>query len=108
VCPLSVTPAACGEHERVQDVSRSSRRRVSGQTGDLCPHERSLAGRVPDKDDVFLRLQKLLEPFGITTFYTDGWGPTSGISILSSTRWAERAHRKSKASISICGRESSG
>ncbi len=26
------------------------------------------------KDDVFLRLQKLLEPFGITTFYTDGWG----------------------------------
>ena len=26
------------------------------------------------KDDVFLRLQKLLEPFGITKFYTDGWG----------------------------------
>jgi insertion element IS1 protein InsB len=26
------------------------------------------------KDDVFLKLQKLLEPFGITTFYTDGWG----------------------------------
>jgi insertion element IS1 protein InsB len=22
----------------------------------------------------FLRLQQLLEPFGITTFYTDGWG----------------------------------
>src|SRR4030095_389487 len=26
------------------------------------------------QDDVFLKLQKLLEPFGITSFYTDGWG----------------------------------
>jgi insertion element IS1 protein InsB len=26
------------------------------------------------KDDVFLKLQKLLEPIGITRFYTDGWG----------------------------------
>ena len=26
------------------------------------------------KDNVFLRLQQLLEPFGITKFYTDGWG----------------------------------
>jgi insertion element IS1 protein InsB len=26
------------------------------------------------KDDVFLKRQKLLEPFGITRFYTDGWG----------------------------------
>ena len=26
------------------------------------------------KDDVFLGLQKLLEPFGITKYYTDGWG----------------------------------
>jgi insertion element IS1 protein InsB len=26
------------------------------------------------KDDVFLRLQALLEPFGITRFYTAGWG----------------------------------
>ena len=26
------------------------------------------------KDAVFLRLQALLEPFGITRFYTDGWG----------------------------------
>src|SRR6266567_8683697 len=26
------------------------------------------------KDDVFLKLQKLLEPFGITRFYTDYWG----------------------------------
>jgi insertion element IS1 protein InsB len=26
------------------------------------------------KDNVFLRLQQLLEPFDITKFYTDGWG----------------------------------
>ena len=26
------------------------------------------------KDDVFVKLQKLLEPFGITKYYTDGWG----------------------------------
>ena len=26
------------------------------------------------QDDVFLRLQQLLEPFGITKVYTDGWG----------------------------------
>jgi insertion element IS1 protein InsB len=26
------------------------------------------------KDDVFLQLKALLEPFGITRFYTDGWG----------------------------------
>jgi len=26
------------------------------------------------KDEVFLKLQELLEPFGITTYYTDGWG----------------------------------
>ena len=26
------------------------------------------------KDDVFLKLQRLLEPFGITKFSTDGWG----------------------------------
>jgi len=26
------------------------------------------------QDDVFLQLQQLLEPFGITKFYTDGWG----------------------------------
>jgi insertion element IS1 protein InsB len=26
------------------------------------------------KDEVFLKLKELLEPFGITTYYTDGWG----------------------------------
>ena len=26
------------------------------------------------KDTVFLKLKALLEPFGITHYYTDGWG----------------------------------
>jgi insertion element IS1 protein InsB len=26
------------------------------------------------QDDVFLKLQQLLEPFGITRYFTDGWG----------------------------------
>ncbi len=26
------------------------------------------------KDEVFLQLKQLLEPFGINCFYTDGWG----------------------------------
>lgn len=26
------------------------------------------------KDEVFLQLKKLLEPFGIKNYYTDGWG----------------------------------
>ncbi len=26
------------------------------------------------KDEVFLKLKRLLEPFGITRFYTDDWG----------------------------------
>jgi predicted transcriptional regulator len=41
---LRVTLAAWGEHERVRDVSRSRRRRFSGQTGWLLSPRRSLAG----------------------------------------------------------------
>ena len=26
------------------------------------------------QDDVFLKLQQLLDPFGITRYFTDGWG----------------------------------
>jgi len=26
------------------------------------------------KDEAFLMLKELLEPFGITQYYTDGWG----------------------------------
>ncbi len=29
------------------------------------------------KDDVFIQLKGLLEPFGITRFYTDNWGAYS-------------------------------
>ncbi len=29
------------------------------------------------KDTVFLKLKALLEPFGITRYYTDGWGARS-------------------------------
>jgi len=60
------------------------------------------------KDDVFLRLQQLLEPFGITKFSTDGWGATSGISLPSSIRSGRRTPRESRANTSICGPASSG
>ena len=60
------------------------------------------------KDDVFLKLQQLLAPFGITKFYTDGWGPTSGIWMLSNIRWARSTRRKSRANTSTCGPGSNG
>src|SRR5262252_3320311 len=59
------------------------------------------------QDDVFLQLRQLLAPFGITKFYTDGWGLTSGISMLSNIRWARRTRRKSRANTSISGPGSS-
>ena len=60
------------------------------------------------KDNVFLKLQKLLEPFGITKYYTDCWGPMNGISRLRSITWARRICKRSRASTSICGPGSSG
>src|SRR5882672_5092344 len=53
------------------------------------------------QDDVFLQLQQLLAPFGITKFYTDAWGPPSGISMLSNIRWVRSTRRKSRANMSI-------
>jgi hypothetical protein len=53
-CPLTLCMErcpACGEHKCVRDVSRAKRGGFSGQTGGFCPHERSLAGRVPGADD---------------------------------------------------------
>ena len=38
------------------------------------------------QDIVFLALKALLAPFGITRYFTDGWGPMSGISTPSSTK----------------------
>jgi insertion element IS1 protein InsB len=32
------------------------------------------------KDAAFLELKALLEPFGITQFYTDGWGAYVGVA----------------------------
>ena len=32
------------------------------------------------KDTAFLELKSLLEPFGITQFYTDGWGAYVGVA----------------------------
>jgi hypothetical protein len=43
VRPLCVTLAASGKHECVRDVSWSTRRSVSGQTGGFCPRERGPA-----------------------------------------------------------------
>jgi len=41
------------------------------------------------KDEVFLQLKELLEPFGITRFYTNGWAAISGdlLSAVISTRY---------------------
>jgi insertion element IS1 protein InsB len=60
------------------------------------------------QDTVFLELKALLEPFGISRYFTDGWGPTSGMWKQSSTRWGRHIRRRSKASTLICGRGSSG
>jgi IS1 transposase len=34
------------------------------------------------QDDVFLQLRQLLEPFGITKFYTDGWGAGGALHVM--------------------------
>jgi IS1 family transposase len=60
------------------------------------------------KDNVFLRLQQLLAPFGITNFTRMAGAPTSGISRPSSTTWGRRTRRKSRANTLICGPGLSG
>jgi insertion element IS1 protein InsB len=59
------------------------------------------------QEAVFLQLQTLLEPFGITRFYTDG-GRTSGTLTQSTTSLASSTRRKSRANIAIDGPGSSG
>ena len=51
------------------------------------------------KDEVFLQLKALLEPFGLTRYYTDYWGPTPGIWPLTSTDRANGTPRRSSGSI---------
>jgi len=46
------------------------------------------------RDEVFLKLKDLLEPFGITRFYTDDWGAISAISIPSSMLLENKTRRK--------------
>ena len=60
------------------------------------------------QDDVFLKLKELLEPFGITKYYTDGWGAYSGILMSINTKWVKRTRRKSRANTSIFGPGLSG
>jgi insertion element IS1 protein InsB len=50
------------------------------------------------KDEVFLKLKSLLEPFGITRYYTDYWGPTHVISMRMSTSRVSVRRRKLSAS----------
>ena len=57
------------------------------------------------KDEVFLQLKRLLEPFGITRYYTDGWALMSAISMPAAPGWQRRT-QKSRASTSGYGRES--
>ena len=51
------------------------------------------------KDEVFLRLKALLEPFGLTRFYTDHWGRTRGIWTLTCTARGNGTPRRSSGSI---------
>jgi IS1 family transposase/transposase-like protein len=50
------------------------------------------------KDEVFLKLKALLEPFGITRYYTDYWGPTRVISRQMSTNRASATRSRSSGS----------
>src|SRR6266478_9160476 len=51
------------------------------------------------KDGVFLQLKALLEPFGLTRYYTDHGVPTPGIWTPTSTAQANETRRKSNGSI---------
>ena len=46
------------------------------------------------KDGVFRKLKALLEPLGISMFYTDDWAVTSGISRPAGIRWARSIRRR--------------
>jgi len=47
------------------------------------------------RDEVFLKSKDLLEPFGITRFYTDDWGSLlSAISIPSPMLLENKTRRK--------------
>jgi insertion element IS1 protein InsB len=60
------------------------------------------------KDTVFLKLKALLEPFGITRYYTDGWGAYERHGEAEKHTVGKETRRKSKASTSTYGRGSNG
>ena len=51
------------------------------------------------QDEVFVQLKALLEPFGITRFYTDYGARTRAISTLRSTKRANVTRKRSSVSI---------
>ena len=51
------------------------------------------------KDEVFLRLKALLEPFGLTRFYTNHWGLTPDIWTLTCTARGNGTPKRSSVSI---------
>jgi len=53
------------------------------------------------KDTVFLELQGLLEPFGITRFYTDGWGGLRAAYRPRAARSRQTVHTELVASFEI-------
>ena len=60
------------------------------------------------QDKVFLKLKALLEPFGITRYYTDGWGAYERHIDAEQHKLARITRRKSRANISGYGPGSSG
>jgi len=50
------------------------------------------------KDEAFVRLKELLEPFGITQYYTDGWGHTNDILSQHCIVWVSIIPKKSNES----------
>jgi len=60
------------------------------------------------QDTVFLELKALLEPFGITRYFTDGWGAYERHVGAEQHTVGKANSRKSRASTSTCVRGSSG
>jgi IS1 family transposase len=66
---------------------------IAHKTGEILAYV--LSGH---KDEAFLRLKELLEPFGITQYYTDGWGLTNDILSQHCMRWVSIILKKSNES----------
>jgi insertion element IS1 protein InsB len=60
------------------------------------------------QDTVFLELKALLEPFGITRYFTDGWGAYERHVETEQHTVGKATRRRSRANTSIYARGSSG